>query len=103
MSKQIVTNGGGQVDLTGSARSDVGRQQTLPEHAQVLDPRGVDDDGRAWQLTSEFLVGFSVSACFHGELEVLQAVILREIGHEGTERIGRRGSVSQHLVQRRPG
>lgn len=41
----------------------------------------------------------AVSGCVHGELEVLQAVVLRQEGHEAAQGVGRRSSVCEDLGQ----
>jgi hypothetical protein len=40
---------------------------------------------------------FAVSRGVHGELEVLQTVVLGQEGHEGAQCVGRRSGVGQNL------
>lgn len=42
-------------------------------------------------------VVFSVAGGVHGELEILQTVVLGQEGHEGAQGIGRRGGVGEDL------
>jgi hypothetical protein len=91
--EELIADFAGEVDLARGPREDVRGQQAAPEHAQVLRFRAVGGDGRLGQLVGQGLVGLAVALRFQGELEGLETVVLREVGHERAEGVGRRGRV----------
>lgn len=98
MSKDVIPDLAGDVDLPWRSGQDVSSQQSLPEHTQMLAAGAVGDDRRFIQLAAQGIVRFPVPLGLQGEFQGLQTVILREIGHEGAEGVGGRCSVGQHLI-----
>ena len=89
------------VDLAGGTRENVGGQQALPEHAHPLALGRISGDGRGSERVGDFGVGFPVTLGLQGEFQRLEAVVLGEIGHKGTEGVGGGGGVCEDLVQGR--
>ncbi len=101
--QQRLADMAGDIDLPQTVRDDVGVHQPLPQHPEV--PAGALVRSRCRFLGSahHVLVRVSVSFRIHGELEVLQAMVLGQIGREGAQRPRVRGGVGEHFGQRRSG
>lgn len=100
LTENVVPNGAGQVDLARRVGQDIRCEQSTPEHTQVLAFRDIHVRNRGWmtsQLKSDSIERLTVSLGLHGELQSLETVVLREIGHKGTEGVGRRCSIVEHL------
>lgn len=69
----------------------------MPEHLDVGTLLALRGNRRSRVAVGHLGVVFSVSRGVHGEFERLEAVVLREVGHEGTQRPWRRGRVCQNL------
>lgn len=90
--QQVITHMCWKIDFARAVRLNVGLHQFLPQAADVI------------TIVLEALLGLavckSVALGFHGEFEGLEAMVLREIGHEGTQSVGLRSRISEDLVQR---
>lgn len=98
VSKDVIADLAGDVDLSWRSGQNVGGQQSLPEHTQMLAAGAVGDDGRFIQLAAQGIVCFPVPLGLQREFQGLQTVVLREIGHKGTKGVWGRCSVGQHLI-----
>lgn len=90
----MVPDMGGQVNLAGTVRLDVGLDELLPQATDVI---GIVSKG---VLVAGVHVCESVAVGLHSELEGLEAVVLGEVGHEGAEGVGLRCRVSEYVLQR---
>lgn len=93
LSKNIVADFTGDIDLAGGSGHDVGRQKSLPKHPQMLAFRTFGADRVFTQLLAECLVRFPVPFRFEGEFQRFQAVVLGKVGHKSTEGVRSGGGV----------
>lgn len=94
--EQMISNVSGDVDLSRGARDDVNLHELLPERANTV----IAVLGAVRVLNDEFVVEGSVALGVEGEFQAFHAMILGEVGHEGTEGPRRRSNIEENLAQR---
>lgn len=97
--KDIIPDVAGHVNFPWGSRNDIRRQKPLPKHAEMLTFGPIGSDRQLVHLVAEGEIGVTVALGFQGEFQGFQAVVLREIGHEGAESVRRGCRVGQHLVE----
>lgn len=82
-----------EIHFARAAGLYVSMHKLLPKGAYVL--AGVPGPGRP--LRKRIRIGCSVALSVHCEFESLQAVVLRQKGHEGAKRVRRQRRVGENL------
>ena len=90
---------GGVTHFTWTRLTNVGIDQTTPEHEHVCTLVGEGRDGAARMAVDHLGVVLAISRGVHCEFQVLEAVVLRQEGHEGGEGVGRGRGVVEYLGQ----
>jgi len=102
LAEDVAAHVAGHVDLARGAREDVCRQESLPQHAQVLAFGTIDVDGGVFaQLVGNCFKRLPVPLGLQGEFKGFEAVVLRKVGHECAESVRGRSGVGEDLFQRR--
>lgn len=102
LAEDVVAHVAGHVDLARRAGEDVCRQESLPQHAQVLAFGTIDVGGRVFaQLVGDCFKGLAVPLGLEGEFKSFETVVLRKVGHECAESVRGRSGVGEDLFQRR--
>lgn len=91
----------GDVNLAQAVGDDIGIHQPLPQHAEVTALFRVRWRRPCPRSAHHLVVPVPIPFGVHGELEVFQAMVLGQIGREGTQRPGSRGRIGQNFAQRR--
>lgn len=85
--EELIADVAGDVDFAGTVGDNVGVQQTIPQHPDVFAFVHLGRIRRQpGHLRNQGIVFFSVPFSIHRELEILQAMVLRQVGGKGTQR-----------------
>ena len=97
--EQVVPHLARQVDFARGVGDDVGGDEAVPEAPHLVAFRDIGAQGHADVLGGHGVVLFLVPFGVFDEFEVLQAVVLREVGGEGGQRPGLGGGVGEDFAQ----
>jgi len=78
LAEDVAAHIAGHVDFARGTRKNVGCQESLPQHAQVLAFRTIDVGGGVFaQLVGDCFKGLAVPLGFQGEFKSFETVVLR--------------------------